>query len=158
LIQALVDAGLTKSIGVSNFGTAMLVDMMTYARIPPAMNQIEVNPLHTREDLITFCHQFNIQVTAYSQFGSTGASYLKLEPVVAIAEKHKKTPAQVILRWLLDQNIVAIPKSVGAARIKENINVFDFKLSEDEIKQISACNKNEGTNVAKEFFGLNIFV
>lgn len=146
-MEQLVEKGLVKTIGVANFTTMMLVDMFTYAKIKPAMNQIELHPYNTQEELVAFCKQENISVTAYSPLGRQGADrvgpHLFDEKLVQdLAKKYTKTPGQILLNWGISRSTVVIPKSVTPDRIKENIAVFDFQLSEDEIKQLSSLNKN----------------
>ena len=146
-MEALVKKGLVKSIGVANFTTMMLVDLLTYAHVLPVMNQIELHPYNTQEDIITFCQHNTIAVTAYSPLGRQGADRpgprLFDEPVIKkFAEKYHKTPSQILLNWGIVRGTVVIPKSVTPARIMENSQVFDFELTKEEMKEITALNKN----------------
>lgn len=142
-MEKLVKKGLVKSIGVANFTTTMLVDLLTYAKIKPAMNQIELHPYNTQTELVEFCKYKNIAVTAYSPLGHEGTKLFS-EPIInKIATKHRKSPAQIILNWVVDRGTIAIPKSTNPERISENINIFDFELTEDEKAEISALNKNQ---------------
>lgn len=147
-MEKLVKKGLVKSIGVCNFTTMMIVDLLTYAKIKPAINQIELHPYNTQEELVTFCQRQKIAVTAYSPLGNPGlpgrhGPNLLEEPTIKkLAKKYKKTPAQILLNWALGRGTIAIPKSLHPERIKENIEIFDFKLTKGEQSQISSLNKN----------------
>lgn len=146
-MEKLVEKGLVKSIGVANFTTMMLVDLLTNAKIMPAVNQIELHPYNTQEDVIEFCQSKNIAVTAYSPLGRQGADregprVFDEQLIQSLAKKYKKTEGQILLRWGIQRNTIVIPKSVHLDRIDENRDVFDFVLTQEEMKQISALNKN----------------
>jgi diketogulonate reductase-like aldo/keto reductase len=121
----------------------MLIDLLSYAEVRPAVNQIEVHPYHSQQALIDFCRHKEIAVTAYCPLGRPGMldedqpQLLKDEAIAIIAKKYDKTPAQVILRWAVQRGTIAIPKSVTPSRIDENIAIFDFELSEKEMDQIN---------------------
>ena len=125
--------------------------MLTYAKVPIATNQVELHPYFVREDVLKFHKKFNITVTAYAPIGSKSFTYrkeeyLQLDPlvdpvIVEIAKKHGKSPSQVILNWHLHRGIIIIPKTAKVERLGENINVYDFKLSEEEYASISALDK-----------------
>lgn len=148
-MQELVSAGLVKAIGVANFTAPMLVDLLTYAKIVPAVNQIELHPYLQQQALIEFCQHKGITVTAYSPLGSPGNfGKAKNLPVVAedpviveIATRLGKSPAQVMIRWAIQRNTVVIPKSVTPERIKENIAVFDFELSDADMSAIATLDR-----------------
>ena len=145
-MENLVKKGLVKSIGVANFTAPMLLDLFTYAHIQPAVNQIEIHPYNSQLALVDYCKKMKIAVTAYSPLGSTGKVSEKplSDPVIInIARAHKKTPAQVLIRWLLQREIIAIPKSTKTNRIDENSEVFNFVLSAIEMKNIYTLNKNK---------------
>jgi len=142
-MEALVDAGLVKAIGVSNYPLITLLDLLTYAHIRPAVNQIEVHPYWTREELVNECHRLGVRVVGYSCLGSGQAGPLQDPAIQAIAQRHGKTPAQVIIRWLVQRGIAAIPKSVHEERIRENFAVFDFALTDEEVATINALNRNQ---------------
>lgn len=144
-LERLVEKGLVKNIGVANFTTPMLIDLLSYAKIKPAMNQVEIHPYNTQEELVNFCHKQNIQVTAYSPLGSTNVNKnrpLDDKEVIKISNNHKKTPAQVLLKWSIQRNLIVIPKSANLSRIGENIDIFDFELSKEEMVQLNNLNKN----------------
>lgn len=149
-MENLVKKGLVKSIGVSNFTSIMIHDLLSYAAIKPAVNQIELHPYNTQEELIAYCKNQDITVTAYSPLGRSGirrdgkkGSKIADEQVVkAIAVKYKKTPSQVLINWAVGRGTIPIPKSITPARIAENFEVFDFELTNLEQKEISNLNKN----------------
>ena len=153
-MEELVDEGLAKSIGVSNYNGALILDLYRYAKIIPATLQIEHHPYLTQEPLIQMCQERDIAVTAYSSFGPQ--SFLELEmqhakdapllfeneAVKKIADKHSKTPAQVLLRWATQRNVAVIPKSNNQSRLAQNLDVCSFDLADSEIKEISGLNRN----------------
>lgn len=144
-MESLIDKGLVKSIGVANFTTAMLVDLLSYAKIKPVINQIEIHPYNTQLELVDYCYKKHIAVTGYSPLGSSGDAKNKPisdKVIISIAKKHDVSPAQVLIRWSLQRGLIVIPKTTSEIRIKENFNVFDFELTETEISNISQLNKN----------------
>lgn len=167
-MEALVGLGLTKSIGVCNYNSGLLHDLMSYASIKPAMLQIESHPYLTQEKLIRLAGDYGIDVTAFSPLGAL--SYFELEmakpgdnvltePVVTkIAAAHGRTPAQTVLRWGIQRGTAIIPKSTNPARMRENLTIMDFSLSEEEMAAISTLNANRRFNDPGEFceaaFGL----
>ena len=149
-MEELVDAGLTKSIGISNFTVDQIKAILAVARIPPAVLQIEAHPYLQQLELLNLCKEHNIIITAYSPLGNPAksAEYAKQNAlndplIVSIAQKYGKTPAQVLIRWSIDRGVVVIPKSVSNPRIEENFNVFDFELSQEELNSIAALDRNE---------------
>lgn len=147
-METLVDIGLVKSIGMSNFNSAQIERLLAACRIRPVNNQIEVSPQINQKPLTQFCRERNIIVTAYCPLGRPQPAlqrpaFLHSAEVRTIAERYGKTPAQVVFRYLLDIGTVPIPKSVRAARIAENIDVFDFALSAAEVEQLDAFNTGE---------------
>lgn len=142
-MEQLVKKGLVKNIGVANFTAPMLLDLLAYAKIKPTVNQIEIHPYNPQTRLVKFCHDYGIAVTCYSPLGSPGHFHganipvvLKDQAIVKIADTHHKSPAQVILRWDLQRNTIAIPKSVHPEHIKANIDLFDFELTREEMQTI----------------------
>ena len=136
---------------MSNFNTALLQDLLRYAKVKPACNQLELHPLLPSTRLVQFCQLHNIAVTAFSPFGQQSylsifpdshqaPSLLKHDTVTAIASAHKKTAGQVLLRWSVQRGVAAVPKSVNEGRLKENLAVFDFELSEAEMKAMTELN------------------
>lgn len=155
-MEKLVSKGMAKSIGISNYNAGLVWDILRYAKIPPATLQIEHHPYLTQEPLIKLCQSHDIVVTAYSSFGpmsyvemGVDAQKAKETPpllehdlIKGIASKHGKTPAQVLLRWATQRNVAVIPKSNSKDRLLQNLDVCSFDLSGDELKQISALNKD----------------
>ncbi len=147
-MEKLVKKGLVKSIGVCNFTTMMLFDLLTYAKIKPAINQIELHPYNTQEELVTFCKSKDIAVTAYSPLGNpgltgrVGPNLLEELLIKKLAKKYKKSPAQILINWAIMRGTITIPKSLHPERIKENIDVFDFELTKEEQDQVSSLNRN----------------
>ncbi len=155
-MEELVHAGLVRNIGVCNFGTALLQDLLNCAEIPPAVLQVERHPYLLQEKLVRFCKQADIAVTGFSPLGA--GSYLELgmakaedsvlaEPLMQeIASAHGKTPAQVALRWGIQQGTAVIPKSVRPERLRENLKVYDFELTDPQMASISALDRHHRFN------------
>ncbi|MFZ6034753.1 MAG: aldo/keto reductase [Patescibacteria group bacterium] len=159
-MEKLVEKGLVKNIGVANFTVAMLVDLLTYAKIKPAMDQVEIHPYNSQELLVDYCRKMGIRVTAYSPFGSqeSNANRPINDGVIAeIAKDHGKTPAQVLVKWLGQRGIVAIPKSVTPERIKGNIDISGFELTTEEMKKIFALNRNHRFVDPIDWWGIPYF-
>lgn len=155
-MEDLVEAGLVKEVGVCNFNTGLLHDLIASARRKPALLQIESHPYLTQERLIRLAQQYEMAVTAFSPLGSL--SYLELgmaeaqeclldEPVIcAAANRLQRSSAQILLRWGVQRGTAVIPKSSQLKRLRENIDVFDFSLSDAEMSAISALNRNRRFN------------
>ncbi len=156
-MERLVAEGLVKSIGVANFTAPMLVDLLSYAKIKPVMNQIELHPYHAQRDLINFCSSQGIAVTAYSPFGSAGAPLLHDDTIKEIATTHGCTPAQVVLSWAIQRGAAVIPKSSSSERIKENIDVERVALSDAEMQKIAALDKRKIFVNPQDWWGFPYF-
>jgi len=144
------EEGLVREIGVSNFLPEHLERLIGETSVVPAVNQIELHP-HLQQHAAREYHaEQGIATEAYSPLGS-GKGILEIPAIVAIAQKHNRTPAQVVLRWHLQLGNVVIPKSVTPARIAENIDVFDFSLDAEDLAAISALNEDRrvGSDPAK---------
>jgi D-xylose reductase len=160
-MEALVRAGLVRRIGVSNFGTSLLRDLLAYAQIRPALLQVELHPFLTQEKLLRYCREEAIAVTAFSPLGA--ASYYSIgmarpdESILGSAEvrdaaaRHERTPAQILLRWGVQRGTAVIPKTSNRERLRENLALFDFQLSDDEMTAISALNQNRRFNDPGDF-------
>ena len=137
-MQDLNAAGLVKAIGVSNFHSDRLVDLITHNDITPAVNQIETHPFHQRAEESEFMREHGVQHESWGPFAE-GKNNLFSDPTLtAVAGAHGKSVAQVVLRWLIQRDVVVIPKSVRADRMAENLDVFNFELSDGEMKLIAA--------------------
>ena len=160
-MEELVEHGLVKNIGICNYSTALLNDLMSYAKIKPAMLQIESHPYLTQENLIRQAKNYNMAVTAFSPLGSLSYvslnmakntdSILSRKEVLRISKDVGKTPAQVVLRWGLQRHTAVIPKTGQISRLKENISLFDFNLNDEQMDSISALNCNLRFNDPAKF-------
>lgn len=143
-LEQLYEEGRVRAIGVSNFEIEHLEQIIQSCSIVPAVNQVEIHPYLSQKELIAFCKRYDIQIQAWSPL-MKGREALEDETIVKIANAHGKSPAQVILRWHLQNGVAVIPKSVTPSRIKENIQVFDFTLTKEEMAAIDALNRDERT-------------
>jgi len=128
-------AGQAKSIGVSNYTIRHLEEMKYYAKILPAVNQVELHVFLQQPELIKYCHDNNIAVEAYSPLAHAKA--MDNRTILGIAKKHGKTYAQVMLRWLIQQDLIVLPKSITPSRIEENIDIFDFELDQSDMELLA---------------------
>ena len=155
-MEQLVKDGLVKNIGLCNVGTSTLRDILSYAKVKPSVLQVELHPYNTQEKLLRFCREKGIAVTGFSNLGApsyvelgmatAGDSVLNEACVQEIAKAHGKTPAQVVLRWGVQRGTAIIPKTTKVERLNENIGLFDFNLSNEQMDKISALNKNRRFN------------
>ena len=135
--------GRARSIGVSNFQPHHLRRLHGESEITPAINQIEIHPYLTQNEVRAFCAEHQIAVEAWSPLAQ--GLVLDDPAIVSIAKQAGKTPAQVVLRWHIERGDIVFPKSVTPARIRENIDIFDFELSGEDVEAITALNKNQRT-------------
>jgi diketogulonate reductase-like aldo/keto reductase len=140
-LEKLYKDGKVKAIGVSNFHVHHLENLLANSEVKPVVNQIELHPLLTQVEIRDYCAKHEIKVESWSPLGR--GNLLEEPTINHIAKKHGKSPAQVLIRWHLQHDLVVIPKSITPSRIKENAQVFDFSLSLNEMNQIDALNKNE---------------
>lgn len=140
--EKLVEAGKVRSIGVSNFKPAHLERLLAEATIHPVANQIQLSPRITRADHLAYDQAHNIVTVAWSPLGQ-GSDLLDEDILATIGAKYGKTPAQIVLRWNIDLGIVTIPRSSNPERLAQNIDIFDFALTADEIAAISALDTGE---------------
>ncbi|MEM6777138.1 MAG: aldo/keto reductase [Planctomycetota bacterium] len=160
-MQELQTEGLVREIGVCNFGTSLLRDLMASASAPPAVLQIEAHPYLTQERLLRFCRESKIAVTAFSPLGAQ--SYFELSMAEAdeavleqsivrdIAANYSRTPAQVVLRWGVQRGTAIVPKTIRRERMVENISLFDFELTSQEMDAISALDRQRRFNDPGDF-------
>lgn len=142
-MEDLYNDGLIKSIGVSNFEQPHLEKLLTTAKIVPAVDQIETHPYFQQKELNEYLRSLDIAHEAWGPLGQGKGNVLEDPTLAKIADTHQKTIAQVILRWHLQRDIIVIPKSVHTERIAQNIDVFDFKLSDEEMSMIAGIDQNK---------------
>lgn len=140
-IERLYDEKLIRVPGVSNHHEHHLEKIFVKANVKPMVNQVECHPYLQQDDLRAFCSKHEIAVTAWSPIGK--GRILEDATLKALAEKHGKTPAQIVLRWHYQNDTITIPKSVTPSRIEENMKIFDFELSAEDMLEMKAMNKNE---------------
>ena len=137
-MEELYREGKVRAIGVSNFHPDRLADLIIHNEITPAVNQIETHPFHQQLDTQRFLDENKVQIESWGPFAEGKHNIFNDELLLAIASQYNKSVAQVILRWLIQRGVVAIPKSVRKERMAENLNVFDFKLSDDDMNSIKS--------------------
>ena len=142
--EYLYRTGKVKAIGVCNFKIGHLEELKKTAEIMPMVNQVEIHPQSSKNDMLSYCEENNIQLVAWSPIMRGKLFSNKL--MIDLSEKYKKTIAQIILRWHVQRGIIPIPKSSNEERIKENLSIFDFELSNDDMNTIDLL--NEGDNVS----------
>jgi len=147
-LEKIYKSGRAKAIGISNFQIHHIEDIKKVWSVVPVMNQIELHPRLTQKPLIEFCRENNIIPESWSPLGGSKPGEVKnkliQDPVLtSIGKKYNKSPAQVILRWNIDLGIVTIPKSITPERIRENLDIFDFELTPEDIAAIDALNTNQ---------------
>ena len=144
-LEDLYEEGVLRAIGVSNFYPDRLVDIASFARIAPMVNQVETHPHNQQTEAKTWMDKYQIQHEAWAPFGE-GRNGLFDDPILTeIGAKYGKTTAQVMLRWHIQRNTVVIPKSVHYERMLQNINVFDFKLTDEDMDRIATLDKQESS-------------
>ena len=135
-MEDLYKEGKVRAIGVSNFHPDRLIDLIVHNEVIPAVNQIETHPFHQQMDAQSFLIENNVQIESWGPFAEGKNNIFSNGLLLSIAAKHNKSIAQVILRWLTQRGVVAIPKSVRKERMEENINIFDFQLSTEDMDAI----------------------
>lgn len=142
-MEKLYKDGRIRAIGVSNFQPHHLDDLLADAEVVPAVNQIEFHPLLTQNDLLNYCAQKGIQVEAWSPLAR--GLLFDNEVVKGLGDKYGKSPAQILLRWVLDKGVVVLTRSVKESRIVENADLFDFVLTPEDVTALEELNKNQRT-------------
>lgn len=144
-LEDLYDEGKLRAIGVSNFYPDRLVDIASFSRVKPMVNQVETHPFNQQIEAKKWMDKYGVQIEAWAPFGE-GRGGLFENPVLAeIAKKYNKTTAQVMLRWHIQRGVVVIPKSTHKERIEENLNVFDFALEQADMNRISELDKKQSS-------------
>jgi len=151
VMEEIHQSGRAKAIGVSNFMIHHLEDILSDSQIVPAVNQIEFHPFLVQPELLEFCQEHQIQVEAWSPLMQ--GKIVNEPSVLRIAEKYQKTPAQIVLRWDLQHEVVTIPKSVHLDRIVENAQIFDFELSEVDMNALDALDQGKRVGPDPDNFG-----
>ncbi|GAB0137678.1 NAD(P)H-dependent D-xylose reductase (XR) [Epichloe bromicola] len=163
-MEILVDGGLTKSIGISNYQAQGIYDLLKYARIRPATLQIELHPYLQQRNLVSLAKEEGIAITAYSSFGPTGfielgmdraknvAPLMEHDAITSMATKHNKTPAQVLLRWASQQGLAVIPKTSRPSVMTQNLDSTDFILDQQDMDRIAEMDLNLRFNQPTNYF------
>lgn len=141
-MEELYKEGKVRAIGVSNFQPDRVMDLISFNKIVPAINQIETHPFNQQIDTQKFLQENNIQHESWGPFAEGKNNLFKNELLAAIGQKYNKSIAQVVLRWLTQRGVVAIPKSVRKERMEENFNVFDFQLTDEDMQSIQTLDQN----------------
>jgi D-xylose reductase len=155
-MQDVLEAGLVRRIGVCNYNCALLRDLLAYASIRPAVLQVELHPFLTQDKLLRFCREEGIVVTGFSPLGASSyvsigmatarESVLEQPAIVEAAQRHGKTPAQIVLRWGVQRGTAVVPKTSRIDRLAENLALFDFELSAEEMHAIGALDRGRRFN------------
>lgn len=144
-LEDLYDAGKIRAIGISNFYPDRMVDFVSFNRIPPMINQIEIHPHNQQTESKQWHDKYRIQLEAWAPFGEGRGNLFELPELKRIANQYQKTVAQVILRWHLQRGIIVIPKTTHVDRMRENFNVFDFSLTPADMEIIAALDKKQSS-------------
>jgi diketogulonate reductase-like aldo/keto reductase len=141
-MEKLYKEGLVKAIGVCNFHEHHLEKLLEVAEVTPVINQIELHPLLTQVPLREYCKSKDIQIQSYSPIARMNVKLIENDTLISIAKKYNKSVPQIILRWNIENDIITIPKSGSKRRIKENFNIFNFELIDEEIENINNLNED----------------
>lgn len=144
-LEDLYAEGKLRAIGISNFYPDRMVDLCSFARINPMVNQVETHPYNQQIDAQKWMEKYGVQIEAWAPFGEGRGGLFTDKTIAEIAKKYNKSVAQVILRWEIQRDIVVIPKSVHIKRMSENFNVFDFELTKSDMKTIATLDKNQSS-------------
>lgn len=141
ILESLVSEGVVRSIGVSNYSIQQLEQLQSTCNIKPVVNQIEFHPFLFPKDMVEYAKTHDIAIEAYSPL--TRGKKLDHPTIAAIAKTHTRSPAQILLRWALQHDCIILPKSRHAERLQQNLNVFDFELTQDEMEQLNALDQQK---------------
>ena len=144
-LEDLYDEGKIRAIGISNFYPDRMIDLASFARIKPMVNQVETHPFNQQVEAQKWMEKYGIQIEAWAPFGEGRGGLFTNEKIAEIGKKYDKSVAQVILRWELQRGIVVIPKSVHIERMEQNFNVFDFELSDEDMAVMASLDKRESS-------------
>jgi len=142
-MEELYREGKVRAIGVSNFQEDRLMDIIVHNEVTPAVNQVETHPFLQQIESATFMKENNVQIESWAPFAEGKNNMFHNETLEAIGNKYNKSVAQVVLRWLIQRGVVAIPKSVRKERMEENFNIFDFELNGEDMDKIATLNQKE---------------
>lgn len=142
-LEELQENGKIKAIGVSNFGVDRVVDLGIHNNVQPQVNQIEINPFHQQEDELQSLQKEGVLVEAWAPFAEGKNNLFSNETLQNIGDKYGKSIAQVVLRWLVEKDIVVLAKSVNPERMKQNLDIFDFELTDEDKAQIATLDSND---------------
>ena len=142
-MEKIAQTGKARAVGVSNYLETHLQEIIDLHSLVPAVNQIELHPYLSQQPLVSFCTQHNIKVESWSPFCAKKNNLLDESILKDLGKKYKKSAAQIVLRWNIDRGLIVIPKSSNPSRQAENLDVFDFKLSTEDVELINSLNKDE---------------
>ncbi|XP_030944827.1 NADP-dependent D-sorbitol-6-phosphate dehydrogenase-like [Quercus lobata] len=164
-MEDLVSMGLVRSIGISNYDIFLTRDCLAYSKVKPAVNQFESHPYFQRDSLVKFCRKHGICATAHTPLGGSvantelfGSDSCLDEPILkGLAKKYKKSVVQIVLRWNIQRNTVVIPKTSKLERLRENFQVFDFKLTKEDMDLIKTIDRKYRTNQPGKYWGIDVY-
>ncbi|MCD8003360.1 MAG: aldo/keto reductase [Clostridia bacterium] len=144
-LEELYEAGKIRSIGISNFYPDRMIDIASFSRIRPMVNQVETHPYNQQTMAKEYMDKYGVQIEAWAPFGEGRGGLFANPEIVKIGEKYGKTSAQVMLRWNIQRGVVVLPKSTHIERMRENLDVFDFTLSDEDMAKMASLDKNESS-------------
>ncbi|MCD8920068.1 aldo/keto reductase [Staphylococcus gallinarum] len=142
--------GKIRAIGVDNFTQQKLVEFITFNEVKPAINMVEANVFHQRVEDHNLMKEYDVQMEAWAPFANGGSNVFELPELIKLSEKYNKSVAQIILRWFMQRDIIAIPKTVNVKRMQENIDISDFELSAEDMDLIATLNSGEGFKLPED--------
>lgn len=142
--------GKIRAIGVDNFTQQKLVDFITFNEVKPAINMVETNVFHQRTEDYELMKEYDVQMEAWAPFANGDNNIFELPQLIKLSEKYNKSVAQIILRWFMQRDIIAIPKTINIERLQENIDIFDFKLTIEDMDLIATLNNGEGFKLPED--------